>query len=51
MLSDFPAWTSAFTSKSVFVYLRYTISNSQVGYSTNWIAYSFAHPISTSYYY
>ena len=51
MLSDFPTWASDFTGKSVFVYLRYTISNSQVGYSTNWIAYSFAHPISTSYYY
>lgn len=48
MQSDFPAWTSAFTSKSVFVYLRYTISNGQVSYGNYWYAYTYTHATSTS---
>ena len=48
MQSDFPKWTSAFTSKSIFIYLRYTISNGQVTNGNYWYAYSYTHPTSTS---
>jgi hypothetical protein len=46
--SDFPAWTSNFTSRSVYVYLRYTISNSQVSYSNYWTSQSYADSSNTN---
>ena len=46
--SDFPAWTANFTGRSIYVYLRYTILNSQTTYSNYWTAKSFAHSSSNN---
>jgi len=51
MQSDFPAWTSNFTGRSIYVYLRYTIQNYQTAYSNYWTVQAYAHPSSTSWYY
>ena len=49
--SDFPAWTANFTGRSIYVYLRYTILNSQTSYSNYWTAQSYAHPSSNNWNY
>lgn len=46
--SDFPSWTSNFTGRSLFIYLRYTISNGQYNYGNNWTARAYADVSSTS---
>ena len=46
--SDFPAWTSDHTARSIFIYLRYTISDGQNNYGNYWNAYAYTHATSTS---
>lgn len=46
--SDFPSWNSTYTARSIFIYLRYTISNGQYNYGNYWNAYSYTHLTSTS---
>jgi hypothetical protein len=46
--SDFPTWTAAQTAKSIFIYLRYTISNGQLTNGQYWNAYAYTHATSTS---
>jgi hypothetical protein len=46
--SDFPVWNSGFINRKIYVYLRYTISNGQYNYGTNWTATAYADPSSTS---
>ena len=48
MFSDFPAWNSATTQRSIYVYVRYTILNSKTVSSNNWQAYAYADPSSQS---
>ena len=51
MQSDFPTWTSNFTGRSIFLYLRYTISNGQTNFGNYWYAEGYTHATSTSWYY
>jgi hypothetical protein len=50
MMSGFPTWNSTFTSRSIYVYLRYTILNSKTVSSNNWNAYAYTDPSSNSWY-
>jgi len=49
--SDFPAWTANFTQRKIYVYLKYSIANSQTVQSNNWYAYAYTDPSSTTSYY
>jgi len=49
--SDFPAWTSNFTSRNIYIYLKYQIANSQTVHCNPWTAYTYTDPTSTSWYY
>ena len=51
MQSDFPAWTSNHTGRSIFLYLRYTISNGQTNFGNYWYAEGYTHATSTTWYY
>lgn len=46
--SDFPTWTPSFTARSIYVYLRYTISNAQTNFGNYWNAQAFTDPTSTA---
>lgn len=46
--SDFPTWTSNFTSRKIYVYLKYQIANTQTVQSNPWTAYAYTDPTSTS---
>ncbi len=46
--TDFPAWTANYTSRSIFVYLRYVIANYQTVNSNYWTAQAFANPTNTN---
>ncbi len=48
MQADFPAWNSNFTGRSVFIYLKYTISNGQTNFGNYWLAKTYTDPSSTS---
>jgi hypothetical protein len=49
--SDFPTWNSNFTSRNIYIYLKYQIANSKTVQSNSWTAYSYTDPTSTSWYY
>lgn len=46
--SDFPAWNSSFTGRSIFVYLSYVISDNVTPHCSNWTANAYSDPSSTS---
>lgn len=48
LFTDFPAWNNGFTQRSIYVYIRYQIANSQTVQSNNWYAYAYADPSSQS---
>lgn len=51
MFNNFPTWDNGFTQRSIYIYLRYTISNGQTVASNNWNAYAYTDTSSTSWYY
>ena len=46
--SDFPAWTSNFTGRPIFLYLRYTIADYKTNNGNTWTAAAYTHLTSTS---
>ena len=48
--SDFPTWNDNFTQRDIFIYLRYTISNSKTVSSNNWYVYTYSALTYSSWY-
>jgi hypothetical protein len=51
LFSNFPTWNNGFTQRSIYVYLRYTIANGQMGTSGTWSASAYTHASSNAYQY